>query len=324
MSTPETNQTTTEQPATEPQAAAQTAQQEQEVTGQQLNPIAQVKTYLENKMRGEIAKALPDGIDPDRFIRTVVTAVQMNPDLAYADRRSLFGSCMRAAQDGLIPDGREAVLNIYNTKVKTDRGEQWVPTVQYLPMVRGLLKVARNSGEVAHIDAAAVYEKDEFAFERGDDPKLIHRPYLGEDDPGKVIAAYMIVKLTNGEVHREVMSRRDIEKVREASKSKNGPGWSTWYDQFAIKSVIKRGTKLLPQSSDRLSRVIEHDNEAMGIDFTQNGLSTQPAIEAPQAKSLPSPSSRPSRMEAIVGKTKQAEPVASASGSAEPASQAAE
>lgn len=275
-------------------------------TQKQEHPITQLRSQLEGQMRAEVAKALPKDIDPDRFIRTVITAVQMNNELIFADRRSLMASCMRAAQDGLMLDGREAVLNIYSTKQKTANGDQWVPTVQYLPMVRGLLKVARNSGEIAHIDAAAVYERDQFIFERGDDSKLVHRPYLGAEEPGPVIAAYMIAKLSNGEVHREVMSRRDIEKVREASKASNGPGWTKWYDQFAIKSVIKRGSKLLPQSSDRLSRVIEHDNEAMGFDFNQRGVEA-PVLENTVTASLPPPSSRPSRVAAIVGAAKQGE-----------------
>lgn len=263
------------------------------------SPIQQFRGMLEGQMKAEIAKALPTGIDPDRFIRTIVTAVQMNPKLLDADRRSLFASCMKAAQDGLLPDGREAVLNIYNTKVKVDGRDNWVEMVQYLPMVRGLLKVVRNSGEIAHIDAAAVYERDEFIFERGDESKLVHRPYLGEEDPGKVIAAYLVAKLSNGEVHREVMSRRDIEKVRAASKAANGPGWTTWYDQFAIKSVIKRGTKLLPQSSDRLNRIIEHDNEAMGFEFNQRGTNAAALQEQSAPRQIENTKS--SRLSSIIG-----------------------
>jgi recombination protein RecT len=262
---------------------------------------------LEGTMRAEIAKALPTGVEPDRFIRTTVTAVQMNPKLLEADRRSLLAACMKSAQDGLLPDGREAVLNIYNTKVKDGNQEYWAEMVQYLPMVRGLLKVARNSGEVAHLDAAAVYEKDEFVFERGDESRLVHRPYLGADDPGQVIAAYCIAKLTNGEIHREVMSRRDIEKVRGASKAANGPGWTTWYDQFAIKSVIKRATKLLPSSSDRLERVIQHDNDAMGFEFNQRGADAAPLVTNQPVRHLEAGKS--SRLASIIGAQPKAEPV---------------
>lgn len=244
----------------------------------QPNPLTALRGTLEGPMKDEIAKALPKDIDPDRFIRTVITAVQMNPKLIDADRRSLFAACMRAAQDGLMPDGREAVLNIYPTKMKEGGRDVWIDKVQFLPMVRGLLKCMRNSGEVASVDAAAVYDKDEFVFERGDEPRIVHKPYLGADDPGDVIAAYAIVKLSNGETHREVMSKRDIEKVRGASKAANGPGWTNWYDQFAIKSVIKRSVKLLPSSSDRLNSVIDHDNDAMGFEFNQRGTDVSQAI----------------------------------------------
>lgn len=280
---------------------------------EQKNPIQAFRSQLEGGMRAEIAKALPKDIDPDRFIRTVITAVQMNPDLLSADRRSLFASCMRAAQDGLMVDGREAVLNIYNTKVKVGGREEWVPMVQYLPMVRGVLKTLRNSGEVAHVDAAAVYERDEFLFERGDNPQLVHKPYLGDDDPGKIIAAYIVVRLTNGEVHREVMPRRDIEKTREASRSGNGANspWTKWYDQMAIKAVIKRAAKLLPTSSDRLDRVIDHDNEAMGFEgFNQRGadvgavMGHEPSGPALTDQRAEQDARRPSRLAGIVNKHK--------------------
>lgn len=271
---------------------------------EQINPVVALRTTLEGPMRAEIAKALPVDIDPDRFIRTVVTSVQMNQDLAYADRRSLFGACMKAAQDGLLPDGREAVLNIYNTKVKdkaTGR-EEWVQTVQYLPMVRGILKVMRNSGMIAHIDAAAVYERDEFSFERGDDPKIVHNPYLGDDEPGKVIAAYIIVRLTNGETHREVMPRRDIEKTRAASKSGDGASspWTKWYDQMAIKAVIKRASKILPTSSEALDRVLQNDNDAMGFEFNQRGADAAALAHATAPKQVDGNPGRPSRLAAIV------------------------
>lgn len=295
------------------------------------SPLAAFRSIMEGGMRAEIAKALPKDIDPDRFIRTAITAVQMNPDLLYADRRSLFASCMRAAQDGLMPDGREAVLNIYNTKVKGQGGrDEWVPTVQYLPMVRGLLKTIRNSGEIAHIDAAAVYERDEFTFERGDEPKLVHKPYLGAEDPGKIIAAYVVVRLTNGEIHREVMPRRDLDKVRAASKSGSGANspWVKWEDQMAIKSVIKRAEKLLPTSSDRLARVIEHDNEAMGFEgFNQRGADATALTQEASAPALTDQRDaqakntiRPSRMANIVAQAKAtAQPVQDAT----PAQQAA-
>jgi len=242
----------------------------------QISPVNQFRSVLEGSMRAEVAKQLPKGVDPDRFIRTTITTVQMNPELLNANRSSLFASCMQAAKDGLLPDGREATIQIYNTKIrKPDGGEEWVKMAQYMPMVRGLIKKMYEAG-CTKVDGVAVYEKDDFVYELGDDPKIEHRPYLGTEDPGPVIASYAIVKLENGEIKREVMPRRDIDKVREASKSSSGPGWSIWYDQFAIKAVLKRIYKQVPGRSDEFEAVAEADNQALGITFDNHHAEDMP------------------------------------------------
>jgi recombination protein RecT len=230
-----------------------------------LTPYEKFRGKLE-ALRPEIA-ALVGKDTVDRFVRVCLNAVQATPKLLDADRRTLLLACVKAAQDGLMPDGREAVFNIYKTKIKGDGGrDEWIEAVQYLPMVHGLVKKLYDSEQVTFVDAVAVYEKDSFFYQRGDEPKIQHSPYAGDEDPGKVVAAYVVAKLKNGETKREVMFRRDIEKVRDASKAKDGPGWTTWYDQFAIKSVIKRAYKQLP-STPEIDGVIASDNEALGISF---------------------------------------------------------
>lgn len=91
-----------------------------------------------------------------------------NPYLLKAERRSLFGSAMKAAQDGLLPDGREGALVPF-------AGE-----VTWIPMIAGLRKKVRNSGEITTWDVVAVYENDKFEFELGDNPFIKHAPVLKE------------------------------------------------------------------------------------------------------------------------------------------------
>lgn len=226
------------------------------------NPYETLKHQLEQG-KAEFKPLLGTDANVDRFIRVVLNSVMTTPDLLEADRRSLVGACLRAAQDGLMPDGREAVLNIYNTKTKINGRDEWIKKAQYLPMVAGLVKKLYESGEVTYVDAAAVYANDKFVFRRGDEPRLEHEPTM-DDDAGIIVAAYAVIKLKNGEVKREVMPRRDIEAVRGASKSKDNGPWVTWYDQQAIKSVIKRAYKQLPKS-DALEKIIASDNEALGF-----------------------------------------------------------
>lgn len=207
------------------------------------------------EMADKWRQSLPAHIPVERFKRVVMTAIQRNPALLNADRYSLWTSSTQAANDGLLPDGREGALVIFRNKVKVkDKSgkevDQWIDAVTWMPMIAGIRKKVRNSGEMKDWNARVVYEKDKFAYRLGDDEAIEHEPYMGPDDPGQVICAYSIAKLKSGEVSREIMTRRQIDKVRLVSKSKDGPAWSTWFDEMARKSVARRHSKVLPMSTD--------------------------------------------------------------------------
>lgn len=220
----------------------------------ELTPIEAMRGTL-TRMTPEFQAALPPQIPVEKFIRTTLTAIQMQPELLSADRRSLLGGCMKAAQDGLLCDGREAALVIFNTK----NGKM----AQYMPMVGGILKKIRNSGELASISAQVVYEKDHFDYELGDDERISHKPYLGKER-GAAIAVYGIAKTKDGAIYREVMSVDEVEQVRKVSRaSGNGP-WVQWWGEMAKKTVIRRLAKRLPSSAD-VDQVLQSDNEASGF-----------------------------------------------------------
>lgn len=197
------------------------------------------------------------------FVRVILNAVQKTPDLLYADRKSLLLSCMQAARDRLMPDGKKAVLTVYKSKEKENGRDVWIDKVEYQPMASGMIQKLYDSGHVTYADACAVYEKDIFEYERGDAPRIVHKPSPAAN-PGEVIAAYLVAKLKTGETKREVIFRRDIDRVRDSSKAPNSPAWQKWPDQMAIKAVIKRGYKQLPSSPD-MDTLIDHDNEVTGF-----------------------------------------------------------
>jgi recombination protein RecT len=251
------------------------------------NPYESLKRSLESS-KAEFMPLLGNSAqNVDRFIRVVLNSVLANPDLIEADRRTLITACMRAAQDGLLPDGRDAVLNIYNTKKRDGSGrEYWTKAVQYLPMVGGLVKKLYAGGEITYLDAACVYANDRFTYRRGDDPKLEHEPTL-DKDPGPIVAAYVVAKLKNGEIKREVMPKRDLDKVRAASKASGSGPWVGWEDQMAIKSVIKRAYKQLP-GSDQFEQLDQYDNEQMAIASASNAVAASvAAAQAAQANAAP-------------------------------------
>lgn len=213
---------------------------------QQASPVVVFRDNLK-AMRQEIAAALPPQVDPDRFIRTVMTTVQMTPDLLNKDRRSLFAACMKSAQTGLFPDGQDAAFVAFGAQV------------QFMPMVSGLLRLARQSGEILSIAAHCVHENDVWEYELGDNERIVHKPLL-DGDRGKIIAAYAVGRTKEGGIFREVMPVSEIEKVRNVSRAKNSGPWQTWYERMAEKTVLRRLLKRMPCSTD-LQRSLEADNE---------------------------------------------------------------
>uniref|UniRef100_UPI003C770B2F recombinase RecT n=1 Tax=Roseomonas chloroacetimidivorans TaxID=1766656 RepID=UPI003C770B2F len=194
--------------------------------------------------------ALPSNVPLEKFRNVVLTAANQNADLLAADRRSLLGACIKCASDGLIPDGREAALVIFNTKIKRDGKEEWVKAVQYMPMMVGVLKRARNSGQIAGISVQVVHKNDEFVQRPDDfDKPLTHRPPPLGEDRGEPIGAYAMAKLTDGTIMAEVMSKAEIEAVRKVSRSKDFGPWKDWWDQMARKTVLRRLSKYLPMDA---------------------------------------------------------------------------
>ncbi len=244
-----------------------------------VDPLSQVRTEIV-KMEEQFKLALPPQIDPARFTRIVLTAIQQNRDILLADRHTLWNSCMKAAADGLLPDGREAALVTY--KIKGN------PVVQYLPMISGILKKVRNSGELASIASHIIYEKDEFKFwvdELGE--HVSHNPNLFADDRGERLGAYAVARTKDGFTYIEVMNESQIDAVRNVSKAKDFGPWSgPFADEMRRKTVLRRLSKRLPMSSD-LEQVINRDDDF--YDFTptdpkESGLAAE--LNKNKAKSI--------------------------------------
>ena len=116
-----------------------------------LKPIDGFRKSLE-QLAPQIATLLPKSIPPQRFIRVVLTAIQNNPALLDMDRNSLYAACLQAAQDGLLPDGREGAIIPFKTKEG--------PKAKWMPMVFGIVKKVKATGEIKTINAEVVYSND--------------------------------------------------------------------------------------------------------------------------------------------------------------------
>ena len=124
-----------------------------------ISPLVAMQGTLE-KMADKFTEALPRQMDVNKFISVAKLTLNKNPRLLQADKTSLMQTFMKAAQDGLYLDGKEAAA------------VQYGQSVQYIPMVEGIIKVLHNSGLIKTISAEVVYENDLFDYELGTAPKL--------------------------------------------------------------------------------------------------------------------------------------------------------
>src|SRR5688572_14042819 len=105
---------------------------------------------------GELLGALPEHIVPERFRRGLLNLLMQQPDLMKYEPRLLHREVSKAATLGLLLDpqlGEAHLLLAWNGKTKR---EEPALHVGY----RGLIKLARQSGEVETIYAHEVHEND--------------------------------------------------------------------------------------------------------------------------------------------------------------------
>lgn len=232
------------------------------------NAVATVKPIDRFKQELGLREAmlkdlLPKGMSVQKFQAIVVSAVADNMDLLDCDRGSLLKSCLQAAELGLSLNKSMAeadILKVWNGRAKRN-------DAQFRPRYKGLMKLALQSGEVLKIESRIVYANDVFEVEEGIDPRIIHKHGLG--NRGDMIGAYCVWKMRNGESQFEVMSKEEIEAIRDRSSSKTKDGkivgpWTTDPAEMWRKTVVRRATKYMPLSTEA-ARAVHIDNVAEGI-----------------------------------------------------------
>jgi phage RecT family recombinase len=169
----------------------------------------------------EFTTALPRGIDPDRFRRTVITAIKTTPEIQNCTHGSVLAAAMQAAQLGLYPGPLQHV--IFRKRV----ANEGVALCEFLLGVSGIIELALRSPDVLDVQAHTVYEGDHFDFRYGDDPYLEHRPNMDADGTEAVRCAWTIIYYANGVTRFRVFLRSHIDALRRA-RERDPNFWSEY------------------------------------------------------------------------------------------------
>lgn len=210
------------------------------------------------KMKGQFARVLPNHITPERLCRVALNACQSTPKLLQCERKSLLSAVMRAAQLGLEPDGvlGQAYLIPFNKNTYVDG--KWVKTaeVQFIVGYKGLIDLARRSGDVSNLIAKEVYENDEFSIDWSQEIPFVHKPKM-DGDRGEVTHFWAMARFKDGGFHWDYMTRQEVESIRNNSqgyksadtdKKKEDSVWGKYFIEMGKKTIIRRIAKYLPMS----------------------------------------------------------------------------
>jgi recombination protein RecT len=227
--------------------------------------------------RKAIEDALPKHVSTDRMMRVALTELRNTPKLMQCDAMSFFGSVVKASQLGLEPGGAlgHCYLIPYGREVQLQLG------------YRGMVDLARRSGNIVSIEARCVYDGDVFEIELGTESKIVHHPKFKSQELAFV---YAVAKLKDGGIQFDVMSKGDVEHIRDTYSSgfKNSPRtspWTTAFDEMAKKTIVRRLFKMLPTSIEiRDAIAIDEDEEQQNAKVIDMNYEVMPAMPDPSKR----------------------------------------
>lgn len=215
---------------------------------------------LITKAMPAIQGMLPKHITPERMFRLLRAAVTTTPKLTECKSISVIGAMVECSRLGLEPNGPLGHAYLIPFRDKR-RGET---RCQLILGYKGLLDLARRSGQVTNIYAHAAYSQDHFDYELGDKPFVKHKPSTA-DDRGTLTHVYAVAYLRDSPFAQiDVMTRADVEKIRRRAPGGESEVWRDFYDEMAKKTVLRRLCKILPQNVEFASAIGLEDQAVHG------------------------------------------------------------
>lgn len=246
--------------------------------------------FINNQLDGDAFKAelakVSKSCAPDRFVTILKNYMRSAPSAAKiveaignseVARRTLLQEALKCAADGLVPDGKEAVIN-------TSYSKEHGTVFQYMPMVIGITKTIYNTGLASNISTGVIHENDKYEYDVGSAPFVKHQPaFKGR---GEMVAAFASVQLKGHSYPIvEIMTADEINAVASRSRSKKdgklvGP-WATDTGEMWRKTVLRRLSKRLPRSNEQ-AELLDSVLNTVDEDFDLGTPAAEQATDAPK------------------------------------------
>ena len=210
-----------------------------------------IASYLGNEaVQKSIAKVISNQKDQERFITSIVSAVQANPSLAKCTNSSILSAALLGEALQLPPSPQLGYCYLVGYKNKKKVGNQWVEVEEASFQIgwKGQIQLAIRSGQYKSIVVNEIKE-GEIDYNPITEEIDLH-PIMNptERERAKTIGYYAAFELVSG-FKKEMFA--PIEKIqahaKQYSKSyrydlnsgKKSSVWSTNFDAMAKKTMIR-------------------------------------------------------------------------------------
>ena len=223
--------------------------------------VGSFTTTIEKYEKKNLAELLEgSSMTPAQFKQIVINELKRSPKLQEAfvkNPASLFASILHCAEMGLNPS--QMVGEFFFIPYK----DSITPILGY----KGLLTLLMRSNKVKKIWSEVVYEDDDFEYELGLEPKLLHTPNHQSIRNSKNIKCIYACAKIDDEVVFKVMFKSEIQNIINMSKFPNELFFNDKKDPeqwMAKKTVLKQLAKLMPKDDDRLKKAVTIDDNIEG------------------------------------------------------------
>jgi recombination protein RecT len=236
----------------------------------------------------DLLRVLPRHVPAARFQRNLVNLLMQKPEMMKYDPRYVYREVSKAAALGLLLDpqlGEAYIVPVWNGKTKREEP-------QLRTGYRGIMKLGRQSGEIANLYPGEVRERDHFLADEGTEKRLEHQPDYTKPR-GEPVCYYAVVIYKDGTKDFEVMDIESIHKIRDKSdawrayvaKKISSTPWATDQGEMCKKTVLRRLLKRVPQSPDLADAIaLENDIAAERANVIELKAQPRPAIQGIAAR----------------------------------------
>lgn len=184
--------------------------------------------------------ALPEQYSAKNALSSAFFTLQKVYGIEKATQESIANALLDMVTQGLSPAKTQCYFIVYDDELQMQRS--------YFGTVAALKRLSN----VSKVKAEVIHEGDTFEIGSNEDMEMIVTKFEPkfENMNKPIVGAFAMIKLASGEINYTVMTKEEIDKSWQQSRSKNNKVQQNFGQEMAKRTVLNRAAKMFINTSD--------------------------------------------------------------------------